>query len=96
MRTNKIYNVTCAIYATLAVEADSPHEAMKLAKKMKDDYLRDEDFEDSEIEVAGCDAYSSGIEWHEDDKYIITADGAYPPSEYAEMLDEHEENTEEE
>lgn len=54
--TNNIYSVTLARYANIYVEADSPEEAMEIAKNWTDE-VDDEDFEDSDVEVDSCDTY---------------------------------------
>lgn len=55
--TNNIYCVTLAKYANIYVEAESPEEAMKIAKGWKDE-VDDEEFEDSDVEVDSCDGYA--------------------------------------
>ena len=35
----------------MAVEADGPKEAMKLAKKFTDEYITERDFDESEVDV---------------------------------------------
>jgi hypothetical protein len=54
--TNNIYCVTLAKYANIYVEAESPQEAMKIAKGWTDE-VDDEEFEDSEVGVDCCDSY---------------------------------------
>lgn len=53
--TNNIYCVTVKRCAGIFIEADSPQEAMKIAKKWTDE-VDDAEFEDSEVEVDCCDA----------------------------------------
>ena len=49
-RTDNIYVVTVAKYTSMYIEANSPEEAVKYAKKHCDD-LPDSAFDDSSIEV---------------------------------------------
>lgn len=88
-KTKGIYNVTVAVYATMAVEATSPQEAMEIAKKYKDEYITEEDFENSGIEVEFCESYPSDIDDYEDGVNIFTADGVMKAEDYADMLDEN-------
>ena len=75
-RTNKLFTVTVAKFANMAVEADSPQEAMEIAKKYMDEYITDEDFEDSDIDVIGADSYPSKIEeLYLDDNENVYTDG---------------------
>lgn len=48
--------MTLAKYANIYVEAESPEEAMKIAKGWKDE-VHDRDFEDSDVKVDSCDGY---------------------------------------
>ncbi len=89
-RTNKIYNVRVATYASMAVEAESPEEAMKLAERYKDEYLTEEDFEDSEISVHSCETYSSTIDYFEGDENIFCEDTVITAHEYAQELDDND------
>lgn len=54
--TNKIYGVTVKRCACIYVEAESPEEAMNIAKGWTDE-VDDRDFEDSDVEVDMCDSY---------------------------------------
>ena len=86
-RTDNIYAVRVAKYATMYVEADSTEEAFKLAKE-KCDELSDSDFLDSENEVDTCDAYSTeAVEYMED---IWTKDGKMSYDDYVDQLNEQE------
>lgn len=85
-RTNKIYNVQVAQYAWMAVEADSPEEAMKLASRFTDEHITDEDFEDSEVSVAACETYYGDIDDYDSDERIFTADGVMSNKEYRKQL----------
>ena len=87
-RTNEIYNVTVAMYASMAVEASSPQEAMKIAKKWKDEYVTEEDFEDSDIEVESCDSYPSEKDDYEDEEYIYCEDDVMKAEDYYRELEE--------
>lgn len=78
-RSNSIVAVTVKKTATMYVEADSPDEAMKYAKKhcwKVDPY----DFEDSEVEVDSWEAYTTEVEdwmdwiWVEDGKTMSADD----------------------
>lgn len=91
-RTNKLYNVTVCKYAHMAVEADTPQEAMELAKKYKDDHITDNDFEDSEIGVDCCNAYSEEIEdmYLDDEEKVYTKDGVMTCEEYCDQLNEED------
>lgn len=78
--TNNIYSVTLARYANIYVEADSPEEAMEIAKGWTNE-VDDEDFEDSNVEVDSCDVYSDEA----NSSYmetIYTADEAIGVDEY--------------
>lgn len=91
-RTNKLYTVTVVQYANMAVEADCPQEAMEIAKKYKDEYITDRDFEDSEIDVLQSDSYSSDIDdmYLDDDEKVYTKAGVITCEEYYDQLDEEE------
>lgn len=87
-RTDKIYCVTVVKYANMA---DSPQEAMEIAKKYTDEYITDEDFEDSEVDVYQSDSYASNADWFDEAKYIFTKDGAVSYDQYVEELEAQEE-----
>lgn len=92
-RTNNLYSVQVAKYAWIAVEAGSPEEAMEIAREADlDEYIEDEQFEDSEIYVDACETYSTTIEgkYLDDDEYILTHDGAITAAEYEKQLEEQE------
>ena len=91
-RTNKIFNVAVATYANMAVEAESPQEAMEIAEKYKDEYLTEEDFEDSEIEVESCETYPTTIDYYETGDKIFCKDGVIDVFEYHEKLKWQKEN----
>ena len=55
--TNKVFCVTLKRCACIYVEAESPEEAMKIAEHWTDE-VDDEEFEDSEVGVDSCEAYS--------------------------------------
>lgn len=95
-RTNNLYCVTVARFANMVVEADSPEEAMEIAKDYKDEYLEDEDFEDSEIEIHSSDAYSYDIDYFclEDDDYVFTKDGVFSCEDYVDALPLEDEDEE--
>ena len=67
--------MTVARYASMAVEATSPQEAMEMAKKYKDEYITERDFEDSDVEIDSCETYPSDIDDYDDGVNIFTADG---------------------
>lgn len=93
-RTNNLYNVQVARYAWIAVEADSPKEAMEIAGNTElEGYLDDEAFEESEIAVDSCETYSNEIDEMclKDDDYVITADGVMTVEEYCQQLEEENE-----
>ena len=78
--TNNIFCVTLAKYANIYVEAESPEEAMEIAKGWTNE-VDDEDFEDSNVEVDSCDAYPDEA----DEAYmetIYTQDEAMDVDEY--------------
>lgn len=78
--TNNIYCVTLAKYANIYVEAESPEDAMKIAKGWTGE-VDDEDFEDSDVEVDSCDGYADEA----DSDYmetIYTKDEAIDVDEY--------------
>lgn len=92
-RTNKIYNVQLARYAWVAVEADSPSDAMEKAEEYLDNGTidigdLDEDFEDSEVDVNACESYSREIDDFHDDDVIYTDDGEKDYDEYVEELED--------
>lgn len=73
-RTNNIFNVRVAQYAWIPVEASTPEEAMQLAEKFAGEYVTDEMFEDSEVEISGSEKDSHELEpFCKED--VITADG---------------------
>lgn len=89
-RTNSIVAVTIAQYATVYVEADTPKEAAEIVKNNIDEIYDampdeiDEDFQDSEIEVASYNSYTTGLE---DYMERIWADGEVKTlDEYMEEL----------
>lgn len=85
-RTDNIYCITVAKYATMWVEADSKDEAVKYAKKYCDE-VDDDDFWDSETEV---DSWETGAyQANEDMKKIWVEDGV--TMTYDEYMDEQEE-----
>ena len=77
-RTDNIYCITVAKYATMWVEADSEDEAVKYAKEYCDD-VDDDDFEGSSIEVDSWEPWAYQAEedmekiWVEDGK-VLTYD----------------------
>ena len=77
MRTNKLFTVTVCKYATMAVEADDPQQAMNIAKQYKDTHLTDRDFADSDIDVYSCEAYSCCL----DDMCLKPSDRVYTNNE---------------
>lgn len=74
----------------MAVEAESPQEAIEIAEKYKDEYLICEDFEDSEIEVESCETYSRTIDDYEDDENIFCEDGVIEARDYYIQLKDNE------
>ena len=78
--TNKIYGVTVKRCAWIYVEAESPEEAMQIAKNYTDDVDYDE-FEDSDVEVDSCNAYSEEA-YDIDGDTIYTQDEAMDVDEY--------------
>ena len=89
-RTNELYNVQLARYAWIAVEAESPQEAMKIAREADlEEYIDDENFDESDTYVAACETYSNELDemYLKDDDYILTADGAITAKEYEEQLE---------
>lgn len=85
-RTNKIYNVQVAQYAWMAVEADSPKEAILLASRFADEHITDEDFEDSDVSVVACENYASNTDDYELGERIFTVDGVMSNKKYREQL----------
>lgn len=87
-RTNKLYTVTVVQYANMAVEADSPKEAMEIAEKYKDEYITDRDFEDSEIDVYQSDSESFEIDelCLDYKENVYTKDGVMTCNEYCKQL----------
>lgn len=92
-RTNKIYNVQVVRYAWIAVEAESENEAMGIAQNSElENYIDDDEFEESEIDVFACETYAQGIDdmFLSDDDYILTKDGAMTAEEYRNELNKDE------
>lgn len=92
-RTNKIYNVQVVRYAWIAVEAENENEAMGIAQNSElENYIDDEEFEESEIDVFACETHSNNTDdiLLSDDDYILTKDGAMTAEEYRQELDEEE------
>lgn len=90
-RTNKIYNVQVVRYAWIAVEADNENEAMGIAQNSElENYIDDDEFEESEIDVFACETYSNVIDdmFLSDDDYILTKDGAMTAEEYRQELED--------
>ena len=91
-RTNSIVAVTIAKYATVYVEADTPHEAAEIVKNNLDDIYDEmycaieDDFEESEIEVDSYEEYTTDCEDYMD---VIWADGkAVSYNKYMKELEE--------
>ena len=83
-RTNSIVAVTIAKYATMYVEADDPAQALEIAKKHKEEYINDEDFDDSDLMVDSYETYTTEVEdWM---KKIWTPDGIKKHDEYIREL----------
>lgn len=74
-RTDSIVAVTVAKYATMYIEADTPEEAYKYAKKHCHE-VDDSEFEDSDISVDSYETYTTEADesmekiWIEDGKTI--------------------------
>lgn len=87
-RTNSIVAVTVAQYATMFVEADSPEEAVKYAKEYCNEIPFDA-FEDSDVQVDSCEAYTTELEdWMDE---IWVEDGnTLTYDEYADQLNEED------
>lgn len=89
-RTNNIYNVQVVRNAWIAVEAENESEAMSIAQNVElENYIDDDEFEESEIDVFACETYSRGIDdmFLSDDDYILTKDGAMTAEEYRNELE---------
>ena len=89
-RTNNIYNVQVVRYAWIAVEAENESEAMGIAQNSElENYIDDDEFEDSEIDVYACETHSNGIDdmFLSDDDYILTKDGAMTAEKYRQELE---------
>lgn len=83
--TNNIYCVTVKRCAGIYIEAESPKEAMEIAKKWTDE-VDDAEFEDSDVEVDAVDAYP--YEANEDYmETIYTKDEAMDVDEYIERYE---------
>ena len=90
-RTNNIYSVQVVRYAWIAVEAENENEAMGIAQNSElENYIDDDEFEESEIDVFACETYARGIDdmFLSDDDYILTKDGAMTAEEYRQELNE--------
>lgn len=55
--TNNIYCVTVKRCVGIFIDADSPKEAMQIAKQYTDNIDLDK-FEDSDVEIDSCDSYT--------------------------------------
>lgn len=88
-RSDNIYCITVAKYATMWVEAESEDEAVKYAKKHCDE-VDDDAFGDSDVEV---DSWETGAyEASEDMEKIWVEDGkTLTYDEYMDELEEQEE-----
>ncbi len=91
-RTNTLYTVTVCKYASMAVEAGSPQQAMDIAKRNKDEYLTERDFEDSEMDVYGCDAYACSIDdmCLESNEKVFTIDGVVTAGQYKKLVSDED------
>ena len=87
-RTDSIVAVTVCKYATMYVEAETPEEAMKYAKKYCND-VDDWDF-DGDVEVDSCDNYTTNVDVHME-KIWIEEGQTLDFDEYMEQLEEQEE-----
>lgn len=87
-RTNSIVAVTVAQYATMFVEADSPEEAVRYAKEHCNE-IPYEAFEDSDVQVDSCEAYTTELaDWMDE---IWVEDGnTLTYDEYADQLEEED------
>ena len=85
--TNNIFCVTLAKYANIYVEAESPEEAMKIAEHWTDEVeVDDEEFENSEVGVDSCEAYSKEA-YDIDSDTIYTQDEAIDVDDYIERYE---------
>lgn len=91
-RTNKLFTVTLCKYANMAVEADNPQQAMDIAKRYIKDHISDKDFEDSEIDVYGTDAYARGIDdmCLESGEKVFCQDGVITAGQYEKIVNEED------
>lgn len=94
-RTDKIYNVQLVRYAWVAVEADSPDDAIEKARNYLENGTIDigdleDKFEDSEVNVHACEIYYNEIDEYNVDDIIYTEDGEMTAEEYVEQLEEQE------
>ena len=94
-RKDTIYTVSIAVYAHIAVEADSPEEAFKIAERYKND-IPDGKFTDNLDcrEVSLCDEYPHEAEGS--DEIIYTTSGPVPVKQYVTEVMMQQEGTEEE
>lgn len=91
-RSDNIVAVTVARYAVMYIEADTPEEAVKYAKKHCDD-VDDDDFFDGSVEIDSYETYvDEARDWM---KKIWVEDGnTLTYDEYLDELEEQEEDDE--
>ena len=87
-RTNNIIAVTLVQYATMYVEADTPAEAVLIAKEHKEEYLDDDDFDGSKVDVFAVESFTSEVEVYM--KKIWADDGIKSNRQYLKELKEQE------
>lgn len=84
-RTDSIVAVTVAKYATMYIEADTPEEAYKYAKKHCHE-VDDSEFEDSDVSVDSWENYTEAEDWM--DKIWIEDGKTMSYDDYIDELEE--------
>ena len=82
--------MTLCKYANMAVEADNPQQAMDIAKRYIKEHISDKDFEDSEIDVYGTDAYARSIDdmYLESGEKVFCQDDVITAGQYEKLIEE--------
>lgn len=89
-RTNELYCVQIVRSAFVYVEADSPRDAMDIAGEVACGELDDEDYWNSDEEVASVETYSHEIDDLDEDDRIFTREGEISYDDYADQVEEEE------
>jgi len=87
-RTNKLFDVQVAAHGWMVVEADNPQEALEIARKYANNYITEEDFKESEIEVVQCEPCPKDINDIDNGTLIFCKDEVVHVDEYALQVEE--------